>query len=383
MRFAWTLPAFALVLSSSFACDSSDAADDDGGESGRAGQAGSDTSGGSGGSATGGGAGTSASGQAGSSGGATTGGGAGTGGASGASGTAAGGAGTGAGGASGGENTGGNPVGGAGSGAAGSGGSDAAAGGTAGTAGTASVDPCASALYCDDFESYTTGQAPSGKWTTRMSSGTVVVDETRHVSGSKAVKFATTGNGSSKTAFLRIQDASVFPAPNNTFYGRMLFYLEAAPTTSVHWTFVQGGGLIEGQSYHALYRYGGQQPVSGGNQLMANYETPDSYSGTGPGSDCWHHSNGKTVPVETWTCVEWKFDGENNEMRFWLDGVALDDLTVSGTGQGCVNQDAGYPWTAPNFSELELGCESYQTDTERTAYIDDVVISATQVGCPE
>jgi hypothetical protein len=75
------------------------------------------------------------------------------------------------------------------------------------------------------------------------------------------------------------------------FYGRMMFRLESAPTASVHWTIIEGSGLVpvDGQSYHALYRYGGQQPVMNGttfvgSQLMANYETPDSYSGTGPSS---------------------------------------------------------------------------------------------------
>jgi hypothetical protein len=242
---------------------------------------------------------------------------------------------------------------------------------------------CASALFCDDFESYETGQPPGTPWTRATNNGAVAVDEAQHVSGSKAVKFTTTGTSSSKTAYIRLQNAPVFPVANNTFYGRMLFYLEAAPTASVHWTFIQGGGLIEGESYRALYRYGGQQPVGGGNQLMANYETPDSYAGTGPSTDCWHHANGKTVPVGVWSCAEWKFDGANDELRFWLDGVALDDLTVTGTGQGCVNQGADYRWTAPEFSMLELGWESYQTDSDRTLYIDDVVISTTPIGCPE
>jgi hypothetical protein len=269
-------------------------------------------------------------------------------------------------------------------------GTDAGAGGTiggtgaaGGGAGTSSADPCATALFCDDFESYTTGQAPGGKWTRRTNNGSVTVDETQHVSGTKAAKFTTTGTSSSKTAFLRMLDASVFPVPNNTFYGRMLFYLESAPTSSVHWTFVQGSGLIAGQTYRAQYRYGGQQPVGDGNQLMANYETPDSYGGNGPSTDCWHHANGKAVPTGRWACAEWKFDGANNEMRFWLDGAAVEDLTVIGTGQGCVSQAADYPWTAPNFSELEIGWESYQTDSDRTLYIDDVVISTTAIGCPE
>jgi hypothetical protein len=171
------------------------------------------------------------------------------------------------------------------------------------------------------------------------------------------------------------------------FYGRMMFRLESAPTASVHWTIIEGSGLIAGQGYHALYRYGGQLPVMQGttfvgSQLMANYETPDSYSGTGPSSDCWFHSNKVVVPVATWSCVEWQFDGPNNTMRLWLDGTAVSSLTVTGVGQGCVNQPATYPWTAPTFDRLDLGWESYQQDDARTFYIDDVVISTTKIGCP-
>jgi hypothetical protein len=80
--------------------------------------------------------------------------------------------------------------------------------------------------------------------------------------------------------------------------------------------------------------------------------------------------------------VEWEFDGPNATLRMWLDGTALDDLTVVGKGQGCVSQDASYTWTAPDFSELEIGWESYQNDAARTLYIDDVVVSTKRIGCP-
>ena len=86
---------------------------------------------------------------------------------------------------------------------------------------------------------------------------------------------------------------------------------------------------MPGQSYHALYRYGGQLPSRSGttfvgSQLMANYDTPDSYpSADGPRSDCWQHANRSVVPVGKWSCVEWQFDGPNNTMRIWLDGARL------------------------------------------------------------
>jgi hypothetical protein len=253
------------------------------------------------------------------------------------------------------------------------------------------ANPCATALFCDDFESYAVGQPPGGSWQPQTNLGAVAVDGAQARSGTKSVKLTTQARTSDggKTAFIRLAGAPVFPAPGNVFYGRMMFFLDAAPTTSVHWTLIDAGGLVPGQSYHALYRYGGQLPVMQGttfvgSQLMANYETPDSYAPTsnGPPSDCWHHANGTVVPVGKWTCVEWRFDGANNEMRMWLDGAPLPDMTVTGHGDGCVNQPALYPWTAPAFDHLDVGWESYQADQARTVWIDDVVISTTQVGCP-
>ena len=315
--------------------------------------------GGSGGDASGGSTGGATSGNAGTGGG----------GPAGAAGTAAGGAGAG---------------GSAGTGTAGSGGS-----GGSGAGGVGGSNPCATALLCDDFESYTTGQPPGGNWTRTMSLGaTIAIDTAQFRSGSKSVKVTTpTGTSGSRTAYIRTAAAAVFPAAQSGFYGRMMFRLESAPTASVHWTFVQGSGLIAGQTYHALYRYGGQVPVMQGStfvgsQLMANYETPDSYNNNGPGSDCWKHSNKIVVPVGAWSCAEWQFDGPTNTMRFWLDGAAVDTLTVMTMGSGCVNQPATYQWTAPSFDRLDLGWESYQADSARTMWIDDVAISRTRIGCP-
>jgi hypothetical protein len=255
-------------------------------------------------------------------------------------------------------------------------------GGMGRPAGNGGADPgCAGALFCDDFESYGAGQPPAGKWSSATQSGTVTVTGDQHRSGAKAIKFTTPGTATYQSALVRL-GAGVFPVAGNAYYGRMMFRLASAPTNDVHWTIIQGSGLVPGQSYRAQYRYGGQHPLAAGNQLMANYETPDSYGGVGPASDCWFHSDKTVVPVGVWSCVEWQFDGPANTMRLWVDGAPIDSLTVSGVGQGCVNQPASYPWTAPLFDRLDLGWESYQVDTPRTFWIDDVVVSTTRIGCP-
>lgn len=247
---------------------------------------------------------------------------------------------------------------------------------------------CETALFCDDFESYPKSLPPGGPWAPQLKAGSLAVDETQHYSGAKSVKFSTDAASGTKRALLRLATSTVFPLANDTLFGRMMFRLEAAPETSVHWTLVQAGGLVEGQSYHALYRYGGQLPITAdgafvGSQWMANYETPDSYSGTGPSSDCWQHANQSVIPTSAWSCLEWKFDGQNNALSLWLDGEPLNDLSVVGTGQGCVNQPATYVWTAPQFDSLDVGWESYQTDEARTLWLDDVALGAERIGCPD
>jgi hypothetical protein len=263
---------------------------------------------------------------------------------------------------------------------------DGATGGASGAGGTAGAngDACARAVFCDDFEDGTASSPPATPWTVqRGGSATAVVDGMHRVSGAQSVKFSVpTGPGK---AFIALTNAPVFPAMGNAFFGRVMLWLDAAPTASVHWTIVEATGLVPSQTYHAAYRLGGQHPImSGGSfagsQLMANYETPDSYSGNGPGSDCWRHANSIVLPTARWSCVEWSYDGPNNAMTMWVDGMQV--VTVSGTGDGCVNQPANYPWTAPTFDTLKLGWESYQTDGARTLWLDDVAISTERVGCP-
>jgi len=221
---------------------------------------------------------------------------------------------------------------------------------------------------------------------------TITVETTRAFSGTHAVKVSVAEAPADKTyrsAMLAFQ-GSKLPVSGNALFGRMMFWLESSPTKDVHWTFIDGYGMVPGKNYHAFYRYGGQHPVTNGgtfagNQLMANYETPDTYQTppVGISSDCYLHANQKVVPVGKWACAEWSFDGTKNQMRFWLDGNELTDLAMNGTGQGCGAQSQDFVWTAPSFERIDVGWESYQADDARTMWIDDVAIGTERLGCPK
>ena len=111
---------------------------------------------------------------------------------------------------------------------------------------------------------------------------------------------------------------------------------------------------------------------------MANYET------TNISTDCWQHS-ATTMPTRRWACVEWHFDGAQNEMEMWLDGRALEDIHVIGSGEGCLGNDLDGQWLAPPaFQSLYLGWERYQqAGNDRNLWVDDVVVSTERIGCPQ
>lgn len=252
-------------------------------------------------------------------------------------------------------------------------------------------DVCQTALACENFDALPLDGAPSGAaWTATQNLGTVRVDTTHAYSGTQAVKATTpTTTVAYKAALLGYRDPSVLPTADNAHFGRLMFFLEAAPETTVHWTFLAGAGRSAPQEgyptgYDVLYRYGGQKPVAGGSQLMASYETPGFYSTppTGPDTDCHQDSLAVPMPVGRWACAEWRFDGATSEMQLWMDGTEVEGLHVIGNGTRCRTLPADSPWVPPVFSRIDMGWESYQADSERSIWIDDFVIGAERIGCP-
>ena len=244
-------------------------------------------------------------------------------------------------------------------------------------------DSCATALYCDDFESYASPGNPGRMWQTSTAyggntNGTVSVDTAHFYSGKNAVHFSTPGNATNEHAFIMLEGAPYFPVPQNTFFGRMMIYVARVPTSTVHWTMVEGQGtMVPGfpNLTEAVYRYGGQ---INGNLLMSNYDTQ-------PGrlSDCAQRSQVK-VPMNKWSCVEWRFDGTNKELDFWLDGAIVPALSVrqkaNDTGT-CQNTSWSGIWEPPIFNRIGIGFQHYQQGAGEL-WIDDFAIDTKQVGCP-
>lgn len=234
---------------------------------------------------------------------------------------------------------------------------------------------CTGRLLCDDFESYATGAPPDGAWSASTSRATIAVDETRAFSGARAVRFVTEGgDGTYRRAYITTAGAPVFPAASDVLFGRMMIYVAALPgSRRVHWTNVQAEGPIPGMDgVTALYRYGGMND----DRWLANYET------RGAQSDCWRNS-AAAMEAGRWTCMEWRFSRSEDRMQLWIDGVAIDDVEVTGTGDGCVHADVwdGH-WYGGVWDRISLGWEHYQQSIAHDVWIDDVALDDERIGCP-
>ena len=214
--------------------------------------------------------------------------------------------------------------------------------------------------FHDSFEYYDVGSAPLGPWSTE-GNGLVKVDTMKSFSGKQSIYFES-GEGFEERAFLRLEGTPLFPFMYNRITGSFQIWLEEASPDGIHWTMIQAVGPVREQGYSSEIRYGGQH----NKQLMANYDTD------GKNTDCWQHSL-TSIPEKEWVKIAWMFDGNNNQMKFWMNDSLVDDLTVQGQGQGCLSNELKGQWIFPVFEEMMIGWVDYQTGGgTRKFWIDDV-----------
>ncbi|HET9959817.1 MAG TPA: hypothetical protein VFQ61_35240 [Polyangiaceae bacterium] len=326
----------------------------------------------SGGSVSGGQGGVTTGGAA--TGGAATGGAAGGGTAAGASGGGAGGAagssngGTSAGGASSGGGGGGTSAGGATSGGAANGGMSqnggaggTSAGGAAGGGGTAgasggsgggSSGACpADAFFCSDFEE----AALPAKATYSSNIQTpveVVLDKTKHHSGSQSVKV----NKGSGYVYRML---SVPAAQKFWFRAYVMTDVPIDSAAKVHesfmganWGMDKGVDIVQEQCQVAINI--NDNPVLGSNGMNPPINCP---------------ADGQKMSANTWYCFEGSFDGSTGNLEIFVDGKSI----IKGNAVSQAKQQ---------FTNFRFGYVEYN-GTNRTVWYDDVATGPTRIPCSQ
>jgi hypothetical protein len=252
-------------------------------------------------------------------------------------------------------------------------------GGTGGASGggSAGASRCASLPLCDDFEAYAEDTTPNGVWS-KQGGGTARVDASRPHGGARSVHILT-GESEGGRVWLRTTTSRLFPTRH--FFGRLWMYLDALPTTEVHWDMIEAQGTADepdawDDPFEIALRYGGQLDEN----FLANFETPGSYSGDGPSTDCAKFSETR-MPAGRWTCMEWELDADAEVMRFWLDGETIEDLEVHKEGTQCISDGTDGVWYYPTFESLNLGWREWWEAGTRELWLDDVALGTERIGC--
>jgi hypothetical protein len=263
-------------------------------------------------------------------------------------------------------------------GAPGSGGSAGSAGsaGNAGMAGTFSTnrddffgEPRCGTQYalCEDFES---GTLDADRWDQR---GTVDIDDSQSARGTYSAHFHTEDNG-----IAYITQTEAFPAPNNTYYARIFVRFDTMPTAPAwaHWT-VAGAQDATVTDNAPEIRIGGQYHP---DEDMNLFGVGTDRGPTGDWTNLDDDNGPEEVPVDSWVCLEWMFDGQNNQTKFWWDGVEHPSLATSETVHGGSDD----PFILPDFGSSWFGWWLYQAGTtppEFDVWIDEIAIDYARIGC--
>lgn len=220
---------------------------------------------------------------------------------------------------------------------------------------------------CEDFES---GALDSATWTTV---GSPVIGGAEKARGLRALHISIDGNG---PEFIR--ESKTFPAANNRYWGRIFVNFVSLPDVPMdyaHWTFIAASGsVVDGE-----IRVSGQR-FSGNNWFGVGTDNRSQPEGTGDWtqSDSDPNGNPNPVPLHQWLCVEWLHDGSADETRFFLDGVEHPSLHTTATQNG----GNGKPYLLPDFTNVWIGWQEYQTSTQTfELWVDEIAIDGERIGC--
>jgi hypothetical protein len=228
----------------------------------------------------------------------------------------------------------------------------------------------ANVQLCEDFE---TGTLDTGTW--HVSGTMPTIDGTHVARGMHALHISRNNNGASY-----IRETRTFPAMNNTYWGRAFFYFHALPQPAMgyaHWTFVAASGTgIPGE-----IRLSGQ--LSSGRNLFGVGTDSQGHTGDWTRSDNDPSGHPMAVPTDQWLCIEWLHSGQTNETRFFWDGTEHMSMYTSATDHGTGSGSSpGAQYIMPQFTQLWLGWQEYQTSTEHyELWLDEIAIDSARIGC--
>ncbi|MFC4063355.1 cellulose-binding domain-containing protein [Actinoplanes subglobosus] len=227
---------------------------------------------------------------------------------------------------------------------------------------------CSSGALCDGFESQAAG-APAGDWAVTypdcQGAGTATVDRSVAHSGSTSLRV---GGAAGYCNHVFVRNTALLAAAGSTLHVRYwVRHTTALPAS--HITMVALRDAADGDRD---LRFGGQNGALQWNRASDDATLPEqSPAGV---------ALSRPLPVNVWSCVEFKVNGTDGTMETWLDGVSVPGLLQDGVATHDIDGQWLNRTYRPRLTDLRLGWESYGEGAD-TLYYDDVAVSGSRIGC--
>jgi hypothetical protein len=271
--------------------------------------------------------------------------------------------------------------------------SDAADADSAATGSMGGNDAC-SGIFCEDFEE---GHLDPAKWGTATAYGGTLTVQQQVVHGGRfALKVHTAGanttNGNGSWAEIVTKNA---PAAlrGTAVWGRAYFMFPEAVGTGTaiasHLDMVFGGNVGTGPNLgpdpFPKLRYYAAAVAQFGKGFQLCFDLLDDP--VHPELCAYPPNQG--VPVMSWTCMEWQFDDNPDQMTIWLDGKlvgTLDSTTASFDSVGPPpNGGPLYNGMSSGviggFDTFGIGAHDWHHDALLDLYWDDLVLDTKRINC--
>jgi hypothetical protein len=243
--------------------------------------------------------------------------------------------------------TGGSGTGGSGLGGSGAVGSGGSAGGATGGGGSGACN----AVFCDDFDASTTLGAA---WTADKGVAANVVEVVStmaHSLPNSVHMHFTTASGATF-----IHESMGFPAPMNTVWGRVWFYVMNDPTSNGHDVYIEAADVLATNT--------GVRPLNTQGGKMAINVDP----GLNGGED--GATSTMAIPRGVWTCFEWSIIAPttgSGSVTLYMGGTQLATLAKT---------------KVPALMYQRVGYEHYGADSAAgDMWIDDYAVGTTRINC--
>ena len=261
-----------------------------------------------------------------------------------------------------------------------SGGANAGAGASASQAGSSGTSGASSggatnggatngggsaALFTDGFEAATIGSA----WVPRINGAGSFELSTAQKHGGLQSLHPKRNNGYS--TLLAIEGAPIFPAPNNTFYGRVWLRVSGSGSTgklsTQHLIWMEAGDVTNDTHEVRIGANLGYFQVNLFHNGEVDLRAPDA-----------------ALTVDAWHCVE--FEMGTDDLEIWLDGLHIDALSTKnwvevGQGNGGVQASSPMSNWSPTYAAFRLGWELSSGDDNGDIFYDDVALGHERLGC--